>query len=558
MKTWGCILLKKRILAFFCIPLLLTGCSLNNSSKKEAPVNDKYNVSAMKTALINAAKTLPKSSFLYFEDGLEISGLGATYDGRETNFDDYYFFPAIESLTGTHLSIDWKDEEQYSKSVAATLLSSKNNLPDIISPINFGIMDLADDGLIIPLDDYLDLMPDIVKAVGEDHLNEWRATDGHIYTIPSVSTVKGSYSMMIRKDWLIELGMSEPTTYKEWLTYWRAVKKTDLNHNGDPNDEIPLALAGGIEGERSLTALLNAFGIVASNDTQFCLLDDGTYTLIYNHPKYPEFLAAMRNLYAEGILREDYESDNYSSIEEMMADNTLGSTMTFAVSGASTSILREKGDSDALWECVQPIIGPHGDQMIPERALVSDIWCITVGAKDKNKIEDIIKFFNWYYTEEGINLYNYGIEGTSYERDKNGNIILDKNLLANGFKDYRAVGINYEPFGGYWLEDSYMQCLFSGNTFESLTDVQTEIYNGLFTINNDFYYSQPKTIETKSYVKYRASLITSGICKYRDQTIRCEITTDEFWKNYNELKKQGLDEIASSSNISYTRMMNGG
>ena len=100
-----------------------------------------------------------------------------------------------------------------------------------------------------------------------------------------------------------DLGMKEPETWEDWLAYWRAVRDNDLNGNGDPSDEIPVAFAGGTDGERSLTMLMNAFGIAASNDTQFCVLEDGTYTMVYEHPRYPEYLEAVTGLYAEGILR---------------------------------------------------------------------------------------------------------------------------------------------------------------------------------------------------------------------------------------------------------------
>ena len=136
--------------------------------------------------------------------------------------------------------------------------------------------------------------------------------------------------------------------------------------------------------------------------------------------------------------------------------------------------------------------------------------------------------------------------------------MLDKDLVANGFSDYRAVGINYEPFGGYWLRDSYMQCLFAGETKENLTDVQSEIYNGLFVINNDFFYNQPLTIETESYVKYRTSLITEGVCKLRDQAIRGEISLDEFWSGYEQLKEEGIDKIIEDGDKYYKNMISGG
>ena len=388
-------------------------------------------------------------------------------------------------------------------------------------------------------------------------MDMWRASDGHIYAIPSISSIPGSFSMLIRQDWLDALGLGVPETWEDWLEYWRAVRDNDMNGNGDTTDEVPIALSESSDGERRLTMLLNAFGIAASNDTQFCILEDGTYTMVYEHPRYQEFLEAVAGLYEEGILVEDYESFNYAAIDEMMGNNTLGSTMTFAASATQTTVLRENGCEDALWISVEPLAGPFGDRMIQERELISPIWCVTAGAKEKGKVEDIIRFFNWCYTKEGADLYNYGIEGVSYSI-KDGEPVLDKELIANGFSDYRAVGINYEPFGGYWLNDAYMQCLFAGQEKDTLTDIQRENYNGLFVVNNDYYYTQPPTIETESYVKYRTSLITEGVCKLRDKAIRGEISLDEFRAGYEQLKEEGIGKIIEEADAYYRNMLIGG
>lgn len=542
-------------IAFGLVLVLLLGLLGGCHKEAEAPVEG-YSVERMNEQLLKAASQLPKSESLYFETPLEITGLGVTYDGRPTSFDGCYYFPAIEAQTNVHVAIDWKENEGYSSAVAATLLSSKSKLPDILNPTDFGVMELAEDGMIIPLDDYLELMPNIVEAVGEARMDAWRSADGHIYTIPSVSTIRGSFSVLIRQDWLEALNLEEPKTWEDWLTYWRGVRDKDLNGNGDPTDEIPIALAESADGERSLTQLLNAFGIAASNDTQFCLLPDGSYGLIYEHPRYPEYLEAMASLYKEGILVEGYESFSYASIEQAMGNNTLGSCMTFAASGSQTDNLRQQGISNALWKSVEPIVGPHSHRMIQERELISPTWVITAGAKEKGKAEDIVRFFNWCFSQEGTWLYNYGIENVSYTM-QDGKPVLKPELVANGFVDYRAVGINYEPFGGCWLQDAYMQCLFAGKTEDKLSDAQTEVYKGLFTINNAYFYTQPLTLETPSYVKYRTTLITDGICLLRDRAIRGEITLEEFWENYRRLKKDGLEAVNQEAGALYKTIMAG-
>lgn len=525
-------------LSLFFVVVCFAGCA--ESKQKEE--KKEYSVEQINQDLLDAASQLEKSEQLYFDNGLEISGLGVTYDGRPTEFDGCYYWPAIEKMTNAHVDIDWHDAEGYSSSVATTLLMDISQLPDIVNPFSFGIMDLADDGLIVPLDDYLELMPDIVAAVGEERMDNWRQADGHIYYIPTVSSIQGSQSMMVRQDWLDELNMDVPETWEDWLALWRGIRDNDLNGNGDSEDEIPLALSYGEDGEKAMTLLMNAFGIRASADCQFCVLDDGTYTMVYEHPKYEEFLQAVSDLYKEGIIKDDFNTYDYNKIEEMMKENLLGTTMTWAVSSSNAEYLRENGDADALWVATAPVQGPDGNQMIQERELISSSWCITARAKEEEKVEDIVRFFNWCFTQEGAYLYNYGIEGVSYEmvEDKP---VLNADLIADSFTDYRAVGCNFEPFGGLWLEDAFMQCLFSGKTENELDEITAESFKGLFEVNDDYFYTQPVTFETNAYVKYRSNLITAGICPLRDQAIRGEITVEEFAQKYKELKEQGLNKV---------------
>lgn len=534
-----------------CMAAFLSGCGNNGQTengKTESkdlttePSASEYFRENMRQNLLEAVGKLDTSEELYFEDGLEITGLGVTYNDRPVTFDGCYYWPAIEQMTNAHISIDWHEADGYASTVAATLLMDVSELPDIVNPYAFGIMDLADDGLVVALDDYLEFMPDIVNAVGEERMDAWRQADGHIYSIPSVSSVQGSQSMLVRKDWLDELQMDMPETWEDWVALWRGIRDHDLNGNGDTEDEIPLALSYGEDGEKCMTMLMNAFGIKASADCQFCILDDGTYTMVYEHPKYQEFLNTVAELYKEGIIRRDFDTYSYNKIEEMMKNNVLGTTMTWAAAASTSEYLRENGDEDALWMAVAPVRGPGGDQMIQERELVSPSWCITAGAKKAGKVENIVRLFNWCFTREGSWLYNYGIEGVSYDVVEEKPVI-KKELIEQSFDDYRAVGCNFEPFGGLWLEDAFMQCLFSGKTEDELDEITEESYKGLFTVNDRYFYTQPVTFETNAYVKYRSSLITAGVCPLRDKTIRGEITVEDFFEEYMKLKEKGLNQV---------------
>ncbi|MDO5143939.1 MAG: hypothetical protein Q4E72_04940 [bacterium] len=135
---------------------------------------------------------MKRSGQLYFEEGLTITGMGVNFSGDVIRRDNNFFWQSIEKMTGVNLDIFWEDKEHYITSLSTMLLTSMDELPDILNASDFGVMDLADDGVVIPLDDYLDLIPNVVSAVGEDRMSYWRQVDGHIYTIPSIINVPGA------------------------------------------------------------------------------------------------------------------------------------------------------------------------------------------------------------------------------------------------------------------------------------------------------------------------------------------------------------------------------
>ncbi len=501
----------------------------------------------LKQALIDAAKELQPSEELYFENGLNITAVGQIFNNYPTEFDGCYLWPAIEKLTNVHIEVDWRVEDNYATQIGTVLASG--NLPDLINAGAYGVSQLVSEGAILELDEYLDLIPNIVEAVGEDRMANWRSADGHIYTMPTIVNVPGSQTVMVRKDWLDALGMKEPETWDDWVELWRAIKANDLNGDGDPSDEIPLALEQGANGERSMASLLNAFGIKASSDCQFCVLDDGTYTMVYEHPRYREFLEAVQALFAEGLIDQEFSTRTQAELFTIMDTNKLGTCMTWAERcRISTNALRELGDEDALWEAVPPITGPYGDQMTQERNAVSSVWCITIAAEDK--IEDILRWFNWWFGKEGNDLYNYGIEGVSYDV-VDGVAQLKPEMVGNGFVDYRQSGCEYEPFGNEWQTNAFMQCLFAGQPIDNLDPGSAEFYSGLAIINEGKYYPMPQTLSTDEYTEFRAELITTGVCVLRDQCIAGQISVDEFFTKYQALKDRGLQSVIDAGTAAY-------
>ena len=486
----------------------------------------------------------PSETF-HLDEPLTITALGIHFNQYPTEFDGCYYLPTVEKYTNVHLQVDWRPDSDWNTQIATALAGGVDNLPYLIRPGSYGVAALANEGAIIPLDDYLDLIPNIVAAVGEDRFADWKAADGHFYTIPTIVNVPGSQSTAVRKDWLDKLNMDVPTTWEEWKAYWYGVRDNDMNGNGDTTDEIPIVLEMGQNGERSLHALLNAFGIKASSDAQFCVLDDGTYTMVYEHPRYREFITEMQKLYADKIIDQEFATRYQAEMYNTMSGNLAGTVFTWAEQCAVHSeTLIANGVEDALYLTCAPITGPYGDQWIQKRQGVTGNWCITEKAAQDGKVEDILKFWNWMFSDEGVMLYNYGIEGYTYTM-VDGKAVIKPEITASGFNDYRTLGMEFEPVGGNWQNDAFMQCVFSGKTVDELTIPRKSFYDGLneHGVNDGKYYAMPPTLETEAYVEYRAELISSGVCALRDQCVAGQLSVDDFFAKYEELKGRGLQDI---------------
>ena len=79
----------KKVLAIILALTMLLGVSAAMAEEVSTEVAE------LNTAMIEAAKALEPSENLYFENGLEISGMGVHFNNYPTEFDGCYYFLAI-------------------------------------------------------------------------------------------------------------------------------------------------------------------------------------------------------------------------------------------------------------------------------------------------------------------------------------------------------------------------------------------------------------------------------------------------------------------------------
>lgn len=172
-----------------------------------------------------------------------------TMGGRQGPTKDWQntiMIQGIEEKMGIH--IDCQPVANDAWETQRTLMFSTDSLPDILTCTMMSVADVNNygaDGYFLPLNEYLEYMPNLQKLMEENpaYAKYITAPDGNIYGLTRLVPQEQAGRLnrvFINGEWLKNVGMEVPQTVDEFYNVLKAFKEQDANGNGDPNDEIPL------------------------------------------------------------------------------------------------------------------------------------------------------------------------------------------------------------------------------------------------------------------------------------------------------------------------------
>ena len=206
-------------------------------------------------------------------------------------------------------------------------------------------------------------------------------------------------------------------------------------------------------------------------------MDGNDYVPTVYHSQYKNYLESLQELYAEGLLDNRYFERGYSGLQNIMANNTLGCTVYFSeYAKLSTEDLRKNGVANGTWVGIQPIKGPDGESGVQSAGGFENNFMIS-SKVSKDKAREIVRFMNWFYTKDGINLMNYGIDGVHNTVNEDGTRTI-KAEYAN-FTAARKAGMLFESFNYRFSKEAYLQYVFNGNSVDSLNETDKLFYDAL-------------------------------------------------------------------------------
>lgn len=320
---------------------------------------------------------------------------------------------------------------------AFNLMVASGKLADIIGYADASELErLGRDGGILPLNDLIkEHAPNIQAALDRDERFRQTAVslDGNIYQIPKNQKLITAEFWWIRQDWLTKLNLEAPTTVDELYDVLTAFRNEDPNGNG-LKDEIPLFdRAGHKMPDEYLYLWDTSLGFYPR---------DGKMTF---EPLEENFKTGVENIvkwYKEGLIDPEIFTRGPKSRDILLSGNLGAVTHDWPSAGNYNSTLPE---SIPGFEMVP--FAPPADQngVVKERTeRVPGVgWSISSQAKDP---VTIIKFMDFFFTEEGSDLMNWGIEGETYTVNADGSKVYTDEVMNSeqtplGY--LRSLGIQY-------------------------------------------------------------------------------------------------------------------
>ncbi|SEO61994.1 extracellular solute-binding protein [Paenibacillus sp. OK076] len=342
------------------------------------------------------------------------------------NFGDMAAYKEKEKRTGiqvkfTHPPLG-QQRDQFN------LLISTKELPDVIyynwADAVGGPEKMIKDGRIIRLNELIDSYAPNLKRIIEsdpDVKKQIALDDGTIYMFPLLKLdalkLNATSGLIIRQDWLDKLNLKVPTNINEWYTVLKAFKEQDPNGNGKP-DELPFT---GNWGPGNLTKLHDfaaAFGVIGGFQLNGDQVEFGPI-----QPGYRDFLETMAKWYKEGLIDPEIMTNDGKAFDYKITSNLAGAYQggVFSGMGKYFNLMRDTDPSFNVTGVPWPV-SPDGTSYATfnmDTKVLSYGEAITASA-DEDKLKYIVQWMDYNYSEEGSDLFNFGIENDSYVRDGDG------------------------------------------------------------------------------------------------------------------------------------------
>ena len=354
---------------------------------------------------------------------------------RFADFNEHTVFQKVEQRTGVHL--EFVAAGGMGDAEALTLWAAAGTLPDLIpnAAANYpggGEVAVADDILMDVVPYLAEYAPDYdyYRTRTPEDERDSLTDSGYVVELTSFFSedLGPSTGPMIRQDWLDALELDTPVTYDDWHDVLTAFK-------AEYDPEYTFLLPNTISAQNNyfasgfgvLSYTANARGRVTDpfyqvdGEVKFSLLEDS----------FLDYVTLLNQWYSEGLISRDFVSCDADTNGPGLAGYVTSGETGIWFGDVSQMQSYDDSANDEGFHCVA-ITDPvqkEGDvtHFDSDR---TGLTSYSVAATCENP-ETVMSWVNYWFTDEGILLANYGIEGESYTMGEDGQPQYTELMTAN-------------------------------------------------------------------------------------------------------------------------------
>jgi len=341
----------------------------------------------------------------------------AVWNKKYENFADTPLGQELLKKTGVKIEYEHPTAGQGNEQFQ--LLLASNDLPDIVNNKWYSFPGGPDEAIeqdyVYELTDiFKKYCPAITKLLKENE--DWdkgiKTDKGLYYVFPQFygreELLKANYGPVIRKDFMDKLNLDLPVTINDWEELLTAFK----------NDGVDTPYRADVY------TMTNQF-YPAFGGFYGWYLDDGVVKFGQAQPQYKEFVTKMHDWYEKGLIHRDFAIVDSKTFNSDVLNGKIGSYLGYAGSALGTFLQNAESLGIEGFDLVgaqYPVMN-EGDVNAEYSSLGQDVSTGITTAISKNckNVELAARFLDYGFTEEGHAVYNFGIEGESFDWiDKDG------------------------------------------------------------------------------------------------------------------------------------------
>lgn len=523
-------MMRKQITWMAILTLLLliaTACSANNSESGNSNANKASDSSGESSNTTSSKSGAEETSATSKEQASHTFTLLMPEHQNWPYDKNWIVWDWIEEYTGARFDVQIPSGELQD---TINLNVASDSMPDITLFTNRSEANkFGQQGVLVNILDYLDIMPNLTAWM-ERYPEERKAAlaaDGGMYMLPNEGFGQTNRIIwMYREDIFNKHNLTPPTTYDELIEVSGQLKALYP-------DSYPLAFRQTLGFLRFASAQFDTYHTFfeEGGEVRYGPVEDQFKTMI----------TYFNKMYTEGVIPPDWLTLSQQQWQNLVTNDQAFIIQDYIGRLDLFNVSMEETNPDFKLAFMAPPAGIPGSDKNPYLHYIGHGKAISAKS---GKIEDILKTFDWYFTEEAREILSWGKDDYVYTTDASGQRML-KPEYADNTEIRKKTGLATNAAYKWFDYDAHLV---------SASDGQKQAYEQAGK-HDSLYKVDPQYNEDELN---QVSLLQTAVQKhYEEQMTRFILGERDLseWDQYvEEAGKVGLNELWEMAKVAYSRM----